>query len=43
MKLIRIDMLNYYINQNLIKINLFNILFMLNIDGLIVIHVNIND
>ena len=42
-KLIRINTFNYYVNENLTKVNLFIMLFMLNIDGLITIDINLNN
>ena len=38
-----IDLINYYVNQYLIKINSFNMLFVLNINGLVINYINLND
>ena len=41
MKLIQIDLFNYYVNQ--LIFDLFNRLFVLNINLLIIIHIILND
>ena len=43
MKLTRIDKFSYYVNQYLTMINPFNMLFILNIDGLVINYINLND